>query len=344
MTKASFSRSMSSPRKAALLKLAGRAFTFRQSVYMSELEKLTRWDGKSLKGHARIIFDALFDLVRDVVAKFSIEQRLDMAKLFQDLWYHTFESWMTEAKWSRSAHIASTDEYLQTGMTSIAAHVVVLMAACSMDPTLPLHTIKTCTDHTITKLLMVSCRLLNDIQSYEKEEKDGKMNLVTLHMKDVNAEEDIHNSIVYVKEILESQKKDFIEHVLMDDICDMPKPLKQLHFGCLKTFQMFFNSSNGFDSEIEMIDAINKAIYLPIDIGIEESLSSPSSMPQKISNLNGTEKKLSTKKRTTLTLNATLNSQRFPSISWASSNFFAIQASAGLKFNLPKMSPKYCLI
>ncbi|KAK9131676.1 hypothetical protein Scep_011204 [Stephania cephalantha] len=415
MAKASFSRSMSSPRKAALLKLAARAYTFRQSVYMSELEKLTRWsketglsgmgfgrekttycyfacaasislpvnsdsriiaakcgilitvaddfydmegsleelylltdavkrwDGKSLKGHARTIFDALVDLVRDVVAKFSIEQRLDMAKLFQDLWYHTFESWMTEAKWSRSAHIASTDEYLQTGMTSIAAHVVVLMAACSMDPTLPLHTIKNCTDHTLTKLLMVSCRLLNDIQSYEKEEKDGKMNLVTLHMKD-NAKDDINTSIVYVKEILERQKKDFIEHVLMDDICDMPKPLKQLHFGCLKTFQMFFNSSNGFDSEIEMIDAINKAIYLPLDIEIEESLSSPSPMPLKISNLNGTEKNFSTKKSTTLTLNATLNSQRFPSISWASPNIIAIQASAGPKFNLPKMSPKYCLI
>ncbi|KAK9152640.1 hypothetical protein Sjap_000120 [Stephania japonica] len=414
MAKASFSRSISSPLKAALLKLAQEAYTFRQSVYMSELEKLTRWsketglsdmgfgrektsycyfacaasislpvysdsriiaakcgilitvaddfydmegsleelylltdavkrwDGKSLKEHARVIFDALVDLVRDVVDKFSIEQRLDMTKLFQDLWYHIFESWMTEAKWSKSAHITSLNEYLQTGMTSIAAHVVVLMAACSIDPTLPLHTLKNCTDHTITKLLMVSCRLLNDTQSYEKEAKDGKVNLVTLHMKD-SAEEDINNSIAYVKAILERQKKDFIEHVLMDDICGMPKPLKQLHLSCLKTFQMFYNSRNGFDSEIEMFDAIKKAIYLPIDIKIKVFSPSASSMPLKIPKLNGSEKKLSTKK-STLTLNATLNFQRFPSISWASPNIIAMQASAGSKFHLPKMSPKYCVI
>ncbi|RDX68511.1 (E,E)-geranyllinalool synthase, partial [Mucuna pruriens] len=45
---------------------------------------------------------------------------------------------------------------------------------------------------------------------------------------------------------------------------DFPKHCKLLHLTCLKVFQMFYNSSNAFDSNSQLLEDINKAIYLPL--------------------------------------------------------------------------------
>lgn len=79
-----------------------------------------------------------------------------------------------------------------------------------------------------------------------------------------NPELDIEDSIAHLREIVERKKKEFLEFALIDGICDLPKPSKQLHLSCLKAFQMFFNSTNRFDSNTELVGDINKAIYLPL--------------------------------------------------------------------------------
>lgn len=87
-----------------------------------------------------------------------------------------------------------------------------------------------------------------------------------LYLKE-NPEADIEDSIAFVREILDNKKKEFLKHVLMDGLSDLPKPCKHLHLSCLKVFQMFFNSSNRYDSSTEMLQDINKAIYIPIEVG-----------------------------------------------------------------------------
>jgi geranyllinalool synthase len=82
-------------------------------------------------------------------------------------WYETFASWFTESKWGKTGSIPSMDEYLETGMTSIAAHTLVLPASCFLNPSLPNSKLTTAQYQSITKLLMVIARLLNDVQSYQ---------------------------------------------------------------------------------------------------------------------------------------------------------------------------------
>lgn len=59
------------------------------------------------------------------------------------------------------------EEYLGTGMVSIAAHTIVLPASYLLNPSLTNCKIKTGEYETVTKLLMLIPRLLNDIQSYQ---------------------------------------------------------------------------------------------------------------------------------------------------------------------------------
>ena len=82
-------------------------------------------------------------------------------------WYETFASWLVETKWSRIGYIPSMHEYLDTGMISIATHTLVLPASCFLNPNLPKCKLKPSQYETITKLLMVIARLLNDIQSHQ---------------------------------------------------------------------------------------------------------------------------------------------------------------------------------
>uniref|UniRef100_A0A5B7ASI2 Uncharacterized protein n=1 Tax=Davidia involucrata TaxID=16924 RepID=A0A5B7ASI2_DAVIN len=99
------------------------------------------------------------------------------------------------------------------------------------------------------------------------------MNLVLLHMKE-NPEADIEDSIAYVREILDEKKKELLQHVLMDDFIDLPKVCKHLHLSCLKVFQMFFNSTNLFDSNKELLQDIMKAIYVPLEYRTSRPLTS----------------------------------------------------------------------
>ncbi|KAF7847693.1 hypothetical protein BT93_L2717 [Corymbia citriodora subsp. variegata] len=232
---------------------------------LEDLEKLTdavqRWDGEGLSGHAETIFKALDNLVADFRMKCFKQSGKDIKENLQDIWGETFRSWLMEAKWSRSGGAPPTQEYLDVGKTSIAAHVLVLPSSCLVSPTTPLHQLWSKPYQPVTKLLMTITRLLNDIQSYRKEEKEGKLNFVLLYLKE-NPEANIEDSIKFVQLLLDQMKKEFLQHVL-DELSDLPEPSRRLHLGCLKVFHMFFNSSNRYDSDMDMLHDIQKALAVP---------------------------------------------------------------------------------
>jgi hypothetical protein len=74
---------------------------------------------------------------------------------------------MVERTWSDSGYLPSTDEYLDTGMISIAIHTMVLPASCFLRQSSPNQKLKPAEYAKITKLLMTAARLLNDTQSYQ---------------------------------------------------------------------------------------------------------------------------------------------------------------------------------
>ncbi|XWS12697.1 hypothetical protein CRYUN_Cryun37aG0112700 [Craigia yunnanensis] len=261
-------------KSAILITVADDFFDMEGSL--NELNILTdavrRWDAKGLSGHSKAIFDALDNLVKETAAKHLQQQGTDLTSYLQKIWYETFASWLVEAKWSKSGYLPSMDEYLGTGMTSIAAHTLVLPASCLLKSSLPNFKISPAAEYeTVTKLVMLIPRLLNDIQSYQKEIEDGKMNYVLLYMKE-NPEADLDDSIAFVRDLLEKKRKELLKHALMDGFSDLPIASKRLHLSCMKVFQMFFNSSNRYDSNTEMLQDIQKAIYIPLDVGTPKPL------------------------------------------------------------------------
>ncbi|KAA8519831.1 hypothetical protein F0562_014079 [Nyssa sinensis] len=111
-----------------------------------------------------------------------------------------------------------------------------------------------------------------------KEQEVGKLNLVLLHLKE-NPEADIEDSIAYVKGILDEKRKQLLKHALMEGFNDLPKQCNHLHLSCLKVFQMFFNSSNLYDSNTDLLQDIMKAIYVPLEDQTLKPLKPPQPLP-----------------------------------------------------------------
>ncbi|WCJ26984.1 terpene synthase 04 [Euphorbia peplus] len=267
-------------KSAIIITVADDFYDMEGSLY--DLNLLTfaiqRWNGRGLSGHSRTIFNVLDDHVSDMSAKHLQRHGSDITNHLRSIWYETFNAWLIEATWSRTGYIPSRDEYLKIGSLSIAARDLLLPASCFLNPSLPVHklTLAHHQDETITQLAMILPRLLNDMQSYQKEEKEGKMNIVLLHMKE-NPGCSIEDSIAHVKAIVDEKKREFIKYALMED-GSVSKQFRQLHLSCLKTFQMFFDSSNRYDSSTDMILDIQKAIYLPLQHKINNN-NIPSEMP-----------------------------------------------------------------
>ncbi|KAI3697983.1 hypothetical protein L6452_31092 [Arctium lappa] len=250
-------------KSAILITVADDFFDMRGSLEELQvlIEAIHRWDGKGLSGPSKVIFNVLDDLVTDATKILALQEKIDVTEDFRDLWREIFNSWLTETTWGKSSYMPSKDEYMETGMISIATHVLVLTSSCFLNPNIPKNKIKPQRYENITRSLMASARLVNDIQSYQKEQIEGKMNLVLLHFKE-NPDASMDDSIDQVKRLLETKRKELLKHVFTDDNSDFPKQWKYLHLSCFKVFQMLYNSTNLYDKGTELEVDIERAIYI----------------------------------------------------------------------------------
>ncbi|KAH0460967.1 hypothetical protein IEQ34_008542 [Dendrobium chrysotoxum] len=243
---------------------------FDEQGSMQELSILTdavqRWEGECLTSHSKVIFTTLENLVQNISLKSLKRHGHDVKKILQDAWKEIFNSWLKEAEWSKSLRYPSIDQYIEIAKTSIAVQMMILPACYLTNSKITLEESWWDFSNTmITNSLMVSCRLLNDLESYEKEAKDGKPNIVLLYLKE-NPKAKIDDAIAFVRNILEKRKKELLQMVMSSDstVSQIPREWKDLHLSFLKVFQMFFNSTNAFDSPTMLLNSINRAIYEPL--------------------------------------------------------------------------------
>jgi len=98
---------------------------------------------------------------------------------------------------------------------------------------------------------------------WQRETGEGKWNFLQLNLM-MNPNLRMEDSMALGSEIIDEMTKEFLQHVLVDGESNLPKPCKLLHLTCLKVFQMFYNSSNAYDSDTQLLEDINKAFYLPL--------------------------------------------------------------------------------
>uniref|UniRef100_A0A0D9WQV2 Terpene synthase N-terminal domain-containing protein n=1 Tax=Leersia perrieri TaxID=77586 RepID=A0A0D9WQV2_9ORYZ len=143
---------------------------------MEEMENfvalIEKWDDHSEIGfcseRVEIIFNALYNTHKQIGAKAM-------------LWLETIRGAMTEAKWRLDKYSPTTlEEYLSASRYSFAQGPVVFTTMYLVGPELSEEAVRSKEYKDMFRHMSIASRLLNDMQSYEREMKQGKINSVML--------------------------------------------------------------------------------------------------------------------------------------------------------------------
>nr|ASJ80909.1 ent-kaurene synthase [Camellia sinensis] len=216
--------------------------------------------------HVQIIFSALQSTISEIGAKAFTIQGRSVASHIIDIWLSLMNSMLREAKWVSDKSVPTRDAYMTNGFVSFALGPIVLPALYLVGPVLSEEVVCSSEYQNLYKVMSTFGHLLNDIHSFERESKEGKLNVVSLYMVDgsggtVTAEE----SIKEIKSIIVSQRRELLRLVLQEKGSLVPRACKDLFWKMLKVLSLFYMKDDGFTSH-ELINVVKKIIYEPISL------------------------------------------------------------------------------
>ncbi|KAK6930494.1 Terpene synthase, metal-binding domain [Dillenia turbinata] len=139
---------------------------------------LDKWDIDEDTEYCSEAVEIIFLVLRD-----TIYETADMALKRQGrCWMDVLKTMGKEAEWGRDKVVPTMDEYMENGFDSFALGPIVLPTLYLVGPKLSEEIVASPEYHGLYKLMSTCGRLLNDIQTYEREAKEGKLNAVPLHI------------------------------------------------------------------------------------------------------------------------------------------------------------------
>ncbi|KAK6933938.1 Terpene synthase, metal-binding domain [Dillenia turbinata] len=233
------------------------------------IELFEKWDvddsTKFCSETVEILFLALHSTISETADMvFKWQGRCVKGHLIQ-IWMDVLKSMRREAKWASNKTVPTMDEYIKTGYVSIALGPVLLPVLYLLGPKLSEEVVRSCEYDELFKLMSTCGRLLNDVQSYEREAKQGKLNavhLLMMHTDNIITEED---SVKAVKDMIDENRTKLLRMISETKGSVVPRACKDLFWDMSRVLH-FFYSVDGFSSPKEMISAMNEVIHKPFDL------------------------------------------------------------------------------
>ncbi|CAN6276891.1 unnamed protein product [Urochloa humidicola] len=127
-----------------------------------------------------IVFCAIYTSVNELGAKASLLQDRDVTKHLVEIWLDLLRSMMTEVEWRITKYVPTAEEYITNAALTFALGPIVLPALYFVGPKIPESVVKDPEYNELFRLMSTCGRLLNDVQTYEREYSEGKVNSVSL--------------------------------------------------------------------------------------------------------------------------------------------------------------------
>ncbi|KAL6567607.1 Ent-kaurene synthase TSP4, chloroplastic [Orobanche gracilis] len=217
-----------------------------------------------LSKNVQIIFSALRRTICESGEKGSSRQERIVTKHIISIWLDLLNSMMKETQWARDNYIPTMNEYMCNAYISFALGPIVLPALYLVGPKLSEEMVHHSEFHKLYKLMSTCGRLLNDIQTCERELKDGKVNAVSLYMM-INSGGKITKeaAVMEMKRLVESQRRELLGLVLEEKNSVVPKSCKDLFWHMSTVLHLFYSKDDGFTSQ-ELIRVVKAMIYEPV--------------------------------------------------------------------------------
>ncbi|CAK9165639.1 unnamed protein product [Ilex paraguariensis] len=237
------------------------------------IQLVERWDvdvgTDCCSEQVQILFSALHSTICQIGGKALRWQARSVTGHIIEIWLNLLKSMLKEAEWLRDMSLPAMDEYLTNGYVSFALGPIVLPALYFVGPKLSEELVRSAELHNLYKLVSTCGRLLNDIQGFERETKEGKLNAVSLCMIHGNGAVTKEEALGKIKNFIGSQRRELLRLVLQEKGSVVPKACKDVFWKMSQVLHSFYIKDDGFTSGT-MISAVKSIIHEPISLNQTE--------------------------------------------------------------------------
>ncbi|XP_020579526.1 ent-kaur-16-ene synthase, chloroplastic-like isoform X2 [Phalaenopsis equestris] len=224
--------------------------------------------------NVKIIFFALYNTINELGAKAFVIQKRDVTNHMIDIWLTMMNSMMKEADWLKNNIVPSLDEYMTHAIPSFALGPIILPSLYFVGPELSENIITHSDYYKLYELVSKVGRLSNDIQGFERDKAQGKLNslsLLVLHGNGSVSEEDVRRD---AWRMIDSTRAELLGLVLQNEGSLLPRACKELFWKMSKILHFFYRKNDGFTSPDEMMGAVNAVIYEPLKVKVSNHFQS----------------------------------------------------------------------
>ena len=179
-------------------------------------------------------------------------------------WAELARVMMVEAEWRMSGHTPSMEEYMAVAEPSYALGTTVLTFLFFVGPELSEDVVRGPEYGELFRHINICGRLLNDLQSYEREKAQGKINSVLLlagrrHGGSVEAAKE------EVRGIIAASRRALLR-MLVRDGGEVPWQVRREFWNISKVVHLLYMEVDGYASPKEMMRASNEVVAKPLRI------------------------------------------------------------------------------
>ncbi|TVU15792.1 hypothetical protein EJB05_39330, partial [Eragrostis curvula] len=211
----------------------------------------------------KIVFSAIYTTTNQLGAKASAVHGQDVTKHFAEIWLDLLRSMMTEAEWQKRQYVPTVEEYMKNAIVSFALGPIVLPALYFVGEKLCKNVVEDKECRELFKLMSTCGRLLNDIQGFERDCSEGKLNSISLLVLHSDESLSIESAKRSIQNSIDSSRRNLLRLVLRRGSA-VPRPCKELFWKMCKILHLFYFQTDGFSSPKEMVGAVNAVINEPL--------------------------------------------------------------------------------
>ncbi|KAK6158723.1 hypothetical protein DH2020_006037 [Rehmannia glutinosa] len=210
-----------------------------------------------------ILFTALYNTVNDVAEKVYANQGYCVKHDLVRMWLELLTNFARTMDFRSDNNVPTLDEYLSFAWKSVGSELCVFTPIHFLGMQLSKQMF-TCEEYTsLCKHASMVCRLLNDLNSFKREEEEMTLNSVIVQtFRGISEEE----AILKVQQLVEYHRSKMVKMVYESKGSIIPRECKQLFWKICKIAHCFYPYEGGdeFSSPRDIVKDLNAVIYEPL--------------------------------------------------------------------------------
>ncbi|KAL3512624.1 hypothetical protein ACH5RR_025341 [Cinchona calisaya] len=191
------------------------------------IDLIKKWDeplaSDYCSNHAEIFYSAVWKKTNEMATKAFVKQGRCVKNDIIRLWLDVLESMMKELEWWSDGVIPTMEEYLSVAIVTISCQLIIFSALCFLGHELPEEVLRSDEYSGLVKHISIIGRLCNDLQTYEREMQERKVNSVTLQLCHGNGEVTLEEAIIKIKGMIENSRMELLQIVLQTKGSRVPR-------------------------------------------------------------------------------------------------------------------------